>query len=368
VAQLDDFARQVYCILGIPVDAIEMPALLSCIEAAAASRAPYVISTVNLNFLANSQSDSDFRESLLLSDLCTADGIAVVWIARLTGIPIKHRVAGSDIFDTLRASRNSSKPLKVLLFGGPEGAAAAASQALNAEQGGLHCVGSFYPGFCPVNEMSRDDIINQINSSGADFLVASLGAEKGQMWLLRNHHRLHIPVRAHLGAALNFQAGKVRRAPPVVRELGLEWLWRIKEEPYLWRRYWNDGCVLLRLFLTRVLPLVMLKSWLQLKHGRKERELVITLVHCHDSVTVSLSGSATAQHVDKVVPVFRDVVATDKRIIVDFSNTRAIDARFLGLLLVLRKQLNSRCGSPILIGLSHRLRRIFRLNGLGFLL
>ena len=67
---------------------------------------------------------------------------------------------------------------------------AAASRALNGQPSGLYCVGWLYPGFCSAEEMSRDDIIDNINSSGADFLVASLGAQKGQLWLQRNHHRL----------------------------------------------------------------------------------------------------------------------------------------------------------------------------------
>ena len=224
-------------------------------KSAAAGRTAFLISTANLNFLVNSQLDRDFRESLLLSDLCTADGMSIILIARLIGIPIENRIAGSDIFDALKAEHGFENPLKIFLFGGPEGVAAAASTALNSQPSGLHCVGSFYPGFCSVDEMSQDEIIDKINSSGADFLMASLGARKGQLWLLRNHHRLLIPVRAHLGATVNFQAGTVRRAPPTMRKFGLEWLWRIKEERYLWRRYWNDGRVLLRLLLTRILPL-----------------------------------------------------------------------------------------------------------------
>ena len=99
----DDLSREVYCILGIPIDAIEMPAVLRSIDAAAATRAPFVISTPNLNFLVNSQTDPEFRESLLLSDLCPPDGMPIVWIARLLGIPIKKRIAGSDIFEALKS-------------------------------------------------------------------------------------------------------------------------------------------------------------------------------------------------------------------------------------------------------------------------
>jgi N-acetylglucosaminyldiphosphoundecaprenol N-acetyl-beta-D-mannosaminyltransferase len=244
LAPPDDLSREVYCILGVPVDAIGMHAVLRRIESAARGRTPFLISAPNLNSLVISQLDGDFRESLVLSDLCTADGMPIIWIAWLAGIPIKSRIAGSDIFDALKAEHSTAHPLKIFLFGGPEGVAKAASRALNGQASGVHCVGWFYPGFCSAEEMSGYDIIDHINSSGADFLVASLGNQKGQSWLQRNHHRLLIPVRAHLGATLNFQAGTVRRAPPIMRKCGLEWLWRIKEEPYLWRRYWNDGRVL----------------------------------------------------------------------------------------------------------------------------
>jgi N-acetylglucosaminyldiphosphoundecaprenol N-acetyl-beta-D-mannosaminyltransferase len=363
----DDLSREVYCILGMPIDAIGMHAALRRIKSAAAGRTPFLISTPNLNFLVLSQSNRDFREALILSDLCTADGMPIVWIAWLTGIPIKERIAGSDIFDELKAEHSSAHPLKIFLFGGPEGVAAEASRALNAQTSGLYCVGWLYPGFCSPEEMSRDEIIDDINLSGADFLVASLGAQKGQAWLQRNHHRLLIPIRAHLGASLNFQAGTVRRAPPTIRKFGLEWLWRIKEEPYLWRRYWNDGRVLLRLLFTRILPVAFWTWWLRLKYERWAEDLIITQAHDDESVTVSLSGPANARHVDRAIPAFRTAIATKKQITLDFSDTRTIDARFLGLLLMLKKQLKNTGAAPIFVGVSLGLERIFRLNSLDFM-
>jgi N-acetylglucosaminyldiphosphoundecaprenol N-acetyl-beta-D-mannosaminyltransferase len=366
----DDLLREVYCVLGIPIDAIEMPAVLQIIETAAVNAALLVISTTNLNFLVNSQADHQFRESLLQSDLCSADGMPIVWIARLLGVPIKNRIAGSDIYDALRDRHSRAVPLRVFLFGGPEGVASAACRALNARPTGLYCAGSHFPGYGSVDAMSRDDIINKINSSDADFLVVSLGAKKGQSWLQRNHHRLLIPVRAHLGAVINYQAGTIERAPPIMRRLGLEWLWRIKEEPYLWRRYWNDGTVLLRLLLTRVLPLVIWMRYLQLQCGFHGKALVIRQVRGDESIIVGLSGAAITRHLDKVIPAFREAIATKKRIVIDFSETRAIDARFLGLLLMLRKKLKILDNgiNPTFIGLSPGLKRIFRLNGLRFLL
>jgi N-acetylglucosaminyldiphosphoundecaprenol N-acetyl-beta-D-mannosaminyltransferase len=354
----------VYCILGIPVDAIDMPSVVSRIESAAAKKAPFLITAPNLNTLVNSLSDPEFRQSLLLSDLCPVDGMPIVWIARLLGVPLKDRIAGSDFFDAINARCDPAKPLKVFLFGGAEGAATAACCALNARRSGLFCVGSLNPGFGSVEEISRNDIIENSNSSGADFLAVSLGAKKGQLWLLRNHHRLLIPVRAHLGAAVNFAAGSLRRAPVFMQKLGLEWLWRIKEEPYLWRRYWADGRVLLRLLLTRVLPLMIWTWWLQLKSRHYREDLVITQSVGQKSVTVSVSGPATIRHIDKVVGTFRNAIATNKPIIVNLYNVTTIDARFLGLLLVLIKTVKA-IG---LTGISPTSERVFRLNGLGFLL
>jgi N-acetylglucosaminyldiphosphoundecaprenol N-acetyl-beta-D-mannosaminyltransferase len=368
VSQADDLSREVYCILGMPIDAVEMPTVLQRIKAAAATAAPFIISTPNLNFLVNSQVDPDFRDTLLLSDLCPTDGMPIVWIARLMGIPLKRRIAGSDIFEALKATQGAGRPLKVFLFGGAEGVAAAASKALNIEPSGLACVGTMCPGFGTVDEMSRDDIIHQINASRADFLVAALGAKKGQLWLKHNHRRLRIPIRAHLGATINFQAGTVKRAPRILRKLGLEWLWRIKEEPHLWRRYRHDGIVLLRQLVTCVLPLAIWTRWQRLRWDPKGHDLFIQQDQDEQSVTLAFFGAATARHVHKAISCFRDALLAGKKITVDLSDTRLVDARFLGLLLMLRKRLKEQQLGLELAGVSSRLEKLFHLNGVGFLL
>jgi N-acetylglucosaminyldiphosphoundecaprenol N-acetyl-beta-D-mannosaminyltransferase len=363
----DDLSREVYCILGMPIDAIEMPAVIHSIETAAANALPFVISTPNVHFLVNNQSDPEFRESLLLSDLCPADGAPIVWIAWLMGIPIRRRIAGSDILETLKAWPRPGGRLKVFLFGAQENVAAAAAGRLNLTAG-LSCVGWICPGWGNVDELSKRSFIDKINSSNADFLMASLGPIKGQLWLRRNHHHLRIPIRAHLGTTINFQAGTVKRAPRTLRKLGLEWLWRIKEEPYLWRRYFYDGSALLQLLVTRILPLAIKARWLQRQCKRRRYDLVIHQGHSSDSVTVSLSGFAVADHIDRVISRFRDALATRKQIVIDFSDTRAVDARFLGLLLMLRKQLRVHHSALRFTGISRHLERTFRANGLGYLL
>ena len=277
----DDLSREVYCILGMPIDAIEMPAVMQSIEMAAANAIPFIISTPNINFLVNSQKDPEFREPLLLSDLCPPDGMPIVWIARLMGLPIKHRIAGSDIFEALKTRLGPDGPLKVFLFAAKERVTGHAARTLSTTPE-LSCVAWISPG------------------------------------------------------------------------------WRG------WKRYFYDGSMLLYLMLTRVLPLAINAQWLRRKYQRCRHDLVIEQVHGSDSVMLSFSGFALASHVDEVISCLRQAVATDKQIVIDFSETCAVDARFLGLLLMLRKQLTARNAVLRFMGISRRLERMFRLNGLGY--
>ena len=187
---------------------------------------PFLLSTPNVNFLMMSQSDPDFRESLLMSDLCAADGMPILWIARLLGVPIREKLSGSDLFETLRSADGSGRRLKVFLFGGADHVADTVRERLNAEAGGMTCVGALNPGFGSVAELSTAEIIETIESSHADLLTVFLSARKAQEWLRHNHKRLQIPVRAQFGATINIQAGVIERAPAWIRRGGFEWMWK----------------------------------------------------------------------------------------------------------------------------------------------
>jgi N-acetylglucosaminyldiphosphoundecaprenol N-acetyl-beta-D-mannosaminyltransferase len=359
----DELSRNVYGLLGIPVDALDFPSLLRAMELARNAGTPFLISTPNVNFLVKSQINGPFRESMLLSDLCLADGMPLIWLAKLLRIPIHERIAGSDLFGRLKSANATGRRLRVFLLGGAEGLAAAVGAKLNAEKSGLECVGELNPGFGAIEEMSSPDIIDQINASGADLIAVFFGAEKAQAWLLHNHRRLRPPIRAQFGATINFEAGTVRRAPPMLRSTGFEWLWRIKEEPYLWRRYWSDGKALFAILTTSVLPLMLSERRL-----RNMRELSIMRREDHGSVTISLSGAAVAAHVGDVIGQLRDALDRGKQLTFDLSNTQYVDARFFGLFLIVRKQLANRGQKLLFTGVSAGLRRIFRLNRFEFLL
>lgn len=361
--QSADLSRNVYGLLGIPVDALDFPALLRSMELARDAGAPFLISTPNVNFLVTSQISDAFRESMLQSDLCLADGMPLIWIAKLLRIPIRERIAGSDLFGRLKSANAAGSRLRVFLLGGAEGLAAAVGAKLNAERSGLECVGVLNPGFGTIEEMSSPDIIDQINASGADLIAVFFGAEKAQAWLLLNHGRLRPPIRAQFGATINFEAGTVRRAPPMLRSTGFEWLWRIKEEPYLWGRYWSDGKALLAMLATSVLPLMLSARRLQ-----SLQEFSIVRRENHTSVTIALAGGAVATHAESAIEQLRDALDSGKRLIIDLSNTQYVDARFFGLFLMVRKQLAVRGQELLFTGATPGLRRIFRLNKFEFLL
>ena len=360
-----DLSREVYCILGMPIDVVDMASVLRRIDRAAANSSRLFLSTPNLNFLMHCHSDKEFRDSLLLSDLCPADGMPIVWLGRLLGAPIKERVAGSDIFAALKARRGPEQPLKLFLFGGNEGVALAASHALNAARRGVLSVGSYYPGFLSVEELGQDSIIDTINSREADFLVVCLGSKKGQLWLKRNSDKLRAPIRAHLGAVLNFEGGTVNRAPGTMRKFGLEWLWRIKEEPYLWRRYWHDGQFLLRLLYSQVLPLVVYRL---MTCNLSKTQLTMKFEECDSCNKLKLGGAAISQNITEVIQVFRTLLYAGNRIVVVLADVSVIDSRFLGLLLVFKKAAKLNNAELLLTGASAKLERVFRLNGVDFLL
>lgn len=362
----DDLSRDVYGLLGIPLDASDRVDTLHKIQQAADSGRSFLLSTPNVNFLVESQRDPDFRETLLQSDHCCPDGMPLVWLCRFLGIPVMERVSGSDLFEALRAEPPSSKSLKVFLFGGGEGAAEIVCGLLNERPCGIRCVGHLNPGFGTVEAMSSPFIIERINSSRADFLAVFLNAKKAQRWLHQNRGRLKIPVMGQFGATINYQAGLVRRAPVLVQRLGLEWLWRVKEEPYLWRRYWGDGKTLASLVLRRVIPVAGGRLWDRC--FGPQQGLAFNRTEGGGSIIVALVGSATKAKLKESIIYFRSLLPEGKDVALDLSQVRQIDARYFGLLVMFRKELMKRGRRLSFLGSSERIRRTFMFHGFDYLL
>jgi N-acetylglucosaminyldiphosphoundecaprenol N-acetyl-beta-D-mannosaminyltransferase len=235
-----------YWLLGLPFDAIGMEESVRRIQEAARARRRLIVITPNVNFVSMAAGDAAFRDCLLESQLSLADGMPLVWLGRRNGIPFPERVAGSSLLLRLAAG-STGRPLGVHFFGGDRGVAELAASRLPGLGGGLVDAGWTDPGFGSIDSMSSAQYLERINNSGADLLVLALGAKKGHEWIARNQDRVHIPVISHLGATVNFIAGTVERAPVWVQNSGLEWIWRILQEPKLLRRYWTDGLMFLQM-------------------------------------------------------------------------------------------------------------------------
>lgn len=319
--------RERICVLGIPLDLVTLSGAVEDIGEAAADRSRLFISTTNLNFLALSHRSKPFRDSLWASDLSTADGIAIVLLCRLLGIRIPQRVAGSDFAHAIAAapSANFGGAVKVFFFGGTETAGPGACNAINnMNSPNLRCVGSLSPGFVTIEEMSTPAVIDAINQHDPDFVIVSLGAEKGQAWIIRNRASLKAPVVSHLGATINFLAGSVRRAPSAVQAMGLEWLWRIKEERHLASRYWTDGLFFAGLILQRVMPLAVWLRWNQWRY--KDEDLAIEVSKPEpERITVTLGGAATRKAVENLERTLLGALASAPRVTIELGKLKWAD-------------------------------------------
>ena len=255
---MNDFDRNVWCFLGMPIDVIGYQQAVDQISSSVVDRQGCFFSTPNLNFIVSALSERAFLHSVICSNLVLLDGMPPVWIARFLGIPDVKKISGSNLFETLweRAPAGYRK-IRIFLFGGEEGVAAEAAERMNRLALGLECVGYYYPGFGLIEEMSSDQIMEQVNAPDADFVVVALGAKKGQAWIMANRDALQAPVISHLGAVVNFAAGKVNRAPLWMQSFGVEWIWRISQEPSLWKRYLFDGIRLVGLFFFKIIPYIL---------------------------------------------------------------------------------------------------------------
>lgn len=352
-----NFHRDVYCLLGLPFDAVSLADAVQCVRDSATHRMPCFMSTPNLNFVIGCLNDEKFRDSVINSDLSVVDGMPLVWIARLLGVPIRERVPGSTLFEQLRIG--SGKPLSVFFFGGADGSAEAACQRLRLENNGLTCVGYESPGYGTIEDMSSDGIIQRINASKADFLVVALGAKKGQAWIERNRARIAVPVISHLGAVLNFVAGTVRRAPVWMHNTGLEWLWRIREEPALWRRYFGDGVALLSILFGRVLPYAMYVRCH--KPGVDEfKTATVEILTAGQNIAINLQGAWSHKNISLLQDCFSKMALGGRDIHLDMGRVTYIDSAVVGLVILLLGQQKQQHSALLLIAVSRPARRVIR--------
>lgn len=331
--RIPDFGRPLFCLFGLLFDDIGMDDALGAVRDAVRDRRRCTIATPNLDFVVRSARNAEFRNSVLRSDLSLVDGMPLVWAGRLIGASRNGRVAGADLFERLRRDHPRNLPVKVYLFGGQPGIARLAAERLNAGSPGVQCVGYHSPGFGSVGEMSSPAVIEDINLSGADFVLVALGAEKGQAWIELNRAALDAPVMSHLGATINHAAGTLRRAPRWMKESGLEWLWRIGQEPSLWRRY-AGGAVGA---LTLVVPALIAAALAAATRPRAEGPPALAVAASDAEVVIRLKGAWTAQRFALLRAALSEHAATTKRLHLDLGSCSALDSRAAALLVLVKR-------------------------------
>ena len=358
-----------YALMGLPVHALSQAETVEHLWLAVRERRQLFLTTPNLNFAVACRHDAAFRQSVLQSDLVVADGMPLVWAARLLGIPVSERVAGSSVFEFIRTTPppDNGPRMRVFFFGGQPGVARLAHERVNAGSAGMESVGFLDPGFGSVEQMGSDAIIDTVNAANADFLVVALGAAKGQAWIQQNRHRLNARVISHLGAVINFSAGSLRRSPLWMQKLGLEWLWRVREEPQLWRRYRNDGLALMGMLLSELLPLWVFKRSGFLRVSLLQ-EPEIQLKWNKGTAVLSLAGDCTASVRHQLDTCIEKVVDFRGPLMVDLEALRFIDEAALASLMCLLGARQMRHLPVTFSGASASVKRQLHWHGASYLL
>lgn len=328
-----DFGRDVYAVLGLPFDAVTQQGAVARLRQAMENREPCLWVTPNVNFVAASQNDIAFRSAILKAHLSTVDGMPLVWLARLMGIPLPERVSGSDVFDRLCNARDAGPARTVFLYGGDDGVARVAHNELNARQTAMRSVGWLSPGRGSVTELSRAGDLEAIRNAHADFLLVSLGAVKGHSWIDRNWQQVDTPVVSHLGAVINFLAGSVRRAPEWMQRFGLEWLWRIYQENTLWKRYYYDGKKLFSLLRKSLFLYIFLrKKWSRLVEQHPP-QISVSTAAARDVWT--LTGVFSADGLNELRQLCDGLNRQPTDLTVDLTGLCWLDSAAMGVLLLL---------------------------------
>jgi len=211
------------------------------------TRQSYVV-TPNVDHLVKLQKDDEFLEIYKNASLVLTDGQPLIWISKLYRTPIKEKISGSDLFPEV-CKLAADKGYKMFFLGAAEGVADAAAKKLTAKYPELRIVGTLSPkmGFeNDSNEIRR--VIETVRVTSPDILVVALGAPKQEKFLYRNKKSLDVPLSLLVGAALDFEAGNVKRAPAWMSRNGLEWFYRFCKEPgRMFRRYFIDDMKILGL-------------------------------------------------------------------------------------------------------------------------
>jgi len=228
--------RRRHPVLGAPIDVISQREAIEQIAAWAEHRESRAISICNAHSVVTASREPEFMSVLDRSDMVTADGMPLVWMLRQQGHRGQERVDGPDLM--WEVCRNAqSRGLRVFLYGSTPDTLEALEHHLLRAFPDLMLAGAVSPPFRALSDSEDEAMVRRIEASGAQILLVGLGCPRQEVWMLAHRGRINA-VMIGVGAAFDFHAGKLSRAPNWMRSSGLEWLFRLTCEPRrLWKRY-----------------------------------------------------------------------------------------------------------------------------------
>lgn len=231
---------------GVPLAPLTADEVMAEVDRRIETREPALFLSANLNFAMICERDPELRAVTRRAAFVLADGMPLVWASRLTSRPVPERLAGSDLIFML-GDHSARRGYSVFLLGGAPGVGEEAARELGERFPGIRIVGTESPPFRPASTAEDQDLVARIRDTGADILLMASSQPRGEKWLDGRLEALGIPVCFQMGAALDFAAGRVRRAPSWVQRVGMEWAFRVLLEPKrLASRYFDNGMFLLR--------------------------------------------------------------------------------------------------------------------------
>ncbi|MEA2136084.1 MAG: N-acetylglucosaminyldiphosphoundecaprenol N-acetyl-beta-D-mannosaminyltransferase [Solirubrobacteraceae bacterium] len=224
-------------VLGVPLALTDYSSTLDWIEAAVAARQRAYICVAAVHTVMESQEDPALREAVLASDFTVPDGQPLVWAMNLLGHNLSSRVYGPDLME--RACERAARAGQAFfLYGGRASALEMLREALPQRYPGLRVVGARPGPFRDLSPEEADAIALELNAAEPDVIWVGLGVPLQEKFMAAMRERLEAPVLVGVGAAFDFHAGLKRQAPDSLQRLGLEWAFRLAQEPRrLWRRY-----------------------------------------------------------------------------------------------------------------------------------
>lgn len=227
-----------YKILGVRVNAVQIPGVISRIEKWIALRdVCRYITVTDMHSLMQAHRSSTFKAVLQGAALTVPDGFPLVWLARRKGFPLRRRVYGPELMERF-CQATSARGFRHFFYGGAPGVAEELAARFAARFPGLQVAGVHSPPFRLLSPEEDAAEVSMLNAACADIIWVGLGAPKQERWMFDHQNKVNPPVLIGVGAAFDFHAGRIRQAPSWMRERGLEWLFRLFHEPArLWRRY-----------------------------------------------------------------------------------------------------------------------------------